>query len=246
MEILPPNPIVCVDMDGTLAEWKNMTIPAQIPTDKINKIVRDTLYTEGYYFNLKPYKNMVKAIKELSKECEVFITSCVLPENDNYPNSHPEDDKNKWLDKYLPEIDSAHRIFVPDGEPKRKYIPFEPHSKVILLDDYTKNLKDWTFDGNAKGIKVLNGINDTHGSWMGSRLSILDAPSEIINSVKEELGMKTETKISLSDVETKEFMEFCVNNYKRLKDMSGEDIIKSFNKNKTIENVEERINTNEK
>ena len=54
---------IFVDMDGTLAEWKNVES-------------ENVLYEKGYYENLKPNENLLNAIKELIQKGEnVFILS---------------------------------------------------------------------------------------------------------------------------------------------------------------------------
>ena len=40
----------------------------------------------------------------------------------------------------------------------------------VLVDDYTKNLKEWPVFGDAKfgrAVKLLNGINGNNGTWTG-------------------------------------------------------------------------------
>lgn len=142
-----------VDMDGTLAEFKNVD-------------TLETLYEQGYFKNLKPQINVVEAIKEIIKknEVEVFILSAVLSDS-----KYALDEKNEWLNNFLPEIDMDHRIFPPCGEDKKNYIPEGIRANDFLLDDYTHNLMLWS--PPAEGIKLLNGINHTNGTWQGSMLS---------------------------------------------------------------------------
>lgn len=152
-----------VDMDGTVA--------------KFNPLVKiEALYEEGYFKNLEPMTNMVEAIKnvaETSKEIEVFILSACLDSKYAMP------EKNDWLDKHLPIIDTQHRIFCEYGKEKSAYIP-EPKETDVLLDDYTKNLKEW----NGIGIKILNGINDTNKSWCGQRISSFLEPNILAYTIK--------------------------------------------------------------
>lgn len=143
-----------VDMDGTLAVFK--------PVDEM-----ETLYEEGYFKNLEPQRNVVEAIKEIvSKhpEIEVNILSAYLTDS-----KYALQEKNEWLDRYLPEVDRDHRIFVPCGTDKKEGIREDIRSNDFLLDDYTKNLNEW--QPPARGIKLLNGINHTRGSWPYDRLS---------------------------------------------------------------------------
>lgn len=138
-----------IDMDGTLAEWKNI---------KSN----DELYQKGYYESLQPNEYILKETKKLIEEGRnVFILSSFLSDS-NYALK----EKNNWLDKYLPELPKERRIFVPYGECKYKYIPNKITSLDYLIDDYTKNLLDWKSVGGT-GIKFLNGINHLKGVWQG-------------------------------------------------------------------------------
>lgn len=142
-----------VDMDGTLAVFK--------PVDEM-----ETLYEEGYFLNLTPQENVVEAIREIvakHPEIEVNILSAYLTDS-----KYALQEKNKWLDNYLPEIDKDHRIFVPCGTDKKEGIRNGIRSNDFLLDDYTKNLNEW--QPPARGIKLLNGINHTRGSWPHDRL----------------------------------------------------------------------------
>lgn len=136
-----------VDMDGTLAVFKQV--------DALEK-----LYEEGYFYNLKPQVNILEAVREiiLKNEIEVFIMSAVLSDS-----QYALQEKARWLDRHLPELNANHRIFLPCGEDKKKYIPGGVQETDCLLDDYTKNLVLW--EPPARGIKLLNGINGTHGSW---------------------------------------------------------------------------------
>lgn len=189
-------PALFVDMDGTLAEWRPINVPMQVPTSKMQDYINHILYQEGYYRNLYPYRNMVEVVKQIIKEgeAEVYILSCVLPDNPKYPTSSPKDDKNEWLDEQFGDlIPQDHRIFVKDGEPKVGNIPFELQDGDMLLDDYTKNLNAWITDApgvSLKAIKVLNPVNDTHGSWKGERISIIDKPNIIKDKIYELLNLK--------------------------------------------------------
>lgn len=153
-----------VDMDGTLAEFKY-----------VNTI--ETLYEPGYFRNLLPQTHVVKAIKDLVafdfrvfllEQAEVYILSSVLSDSQTALQ-----EKNEWLDEHLPEIDKEHRLFSPCGKDKAVFLKengFELSPEDCLIDDYTKNLISWQEYGGT-GIKLLNGINHTHGTWKGSMLN---------------------------------------------------------------------------
>lgn len=155
-----------VDMDGTLAEFKKI--------DTLEK-----LYEKGYFQNLAPIFPMVEVIENLQRnhpEMEIFILSAVLSDS-----PYALEEKNAWLDSYLPEIDRKHRIFPPCGKNKKDYVPGSVMGTDFLLDDYTKNLNAW---GNFwTGIKVLNGINGTHGTWKGNAISVYQSAETIEKAI---------------------------------------------------------------
>ncbi len=177
-------PRLFIDMDGTLAEWRNIALKIETDEDrfKVLSVLNEILLTPGYYSSLKPHENMIEAVKILSKQYDIYILSCAI-EKDGIPS--PETEKMEWLDNYLPEIPVKNRIFVPDGKNKADYIPEGIKQGDYLLDDYTKNLKDFENAG-GKGIKVCNYVNGSKGKWTGSAVSISYEPEAIaaaVNSV---------------------------------------------------------------
>lgn len=163
---------IYIDMDGTLAVFNN-----QIESEEV-------LFQKGYYRNLEPQMNVVKATRKLlaRKEVEVFVLSAVLP------SDYAEKEKNEWLDQYLPEIDQEHRLFVPCGEDKGEYIGHELGQNDLLLDDYSKNLHSWCPPGRA--VKLMNGINGSFGTWQGKKISMHDSPEVISAFLLTTLGME--------------------------------------------------------
>lgn len=168
-----------VDMDGTVAVFR--------PVDTL-----ETLYERGYFLNLAPQQHVVDAVKRLvqSKEVEVFILSAFLRDS---PYALTE--KNLWLDKYLPEIGTAHRIFLPCGADKKDYIPGGLRPDDFLLDDFTHNLALW--QPPARGIKLLNGINNTHGTWPYDRLRYDKQPSELASNILRVMSNRAKIRDSL-------------------------------------------------
>lgn len=155
-----------VDMDGTVTEFKSVD-------------TLETLYEEGYFRNLKPNENVINAVKQiiyLHPEIEVYVMSAVLTDSQYALN-----EKNEWLDEYLPQIDKEHRIFPPCGENKLDYVPGGIRETDHLLDDYTKNLTLW--EPPARGIKILNGINHTHETWQGNMLRYDRTSEELANRI---------------------------------------------------------------
>lgn len=142
-----------VDMDGTLAKFT--------PVDEI-----ETLYERGYFRNLAPLTAVTTAISNLAafnSDVEVYVLSSYLTDSE-----FALDEKNAWLDRYLPDVNKAHRIFVPCGSKKADFVRGLCDTD-FLLDDYTYNLNEW--QPPARGIKLLNGINNTRGTWQYDRVA---------------------------------------------------------------------------
>lgn len=159
-------PRLFVDMDGTMAEYRRIT-------------ALEELYERGYFSGLRPQGNVVAAIRQLarSSSVQVYALSAVL-----FDSHYALDEKNAWLDRYLPELGQEQRIFVPCGESKALYISSYLCPEDILLDDYTVNLEDWRMHGGT-GVKLLNGINHTRRSWDGARLSMARPPGQLADAL---------------------------------------------------------------
>lgn len=139
---------IFVDMDGTLAKWNN--------------VKTEELYEKGYYENLVPNDRLLNNIKQLIKDGEdIYILSSYLNDSE-----YALAEKNSWLNRYLPEIPYDKRIFVHYGDNKKDYILNGITSFDYLIDDYAKNLIEWKEAGGT-GIKYLNDINHTNGTWDG-------------------------------------------------------------------------------
>lgn len=154
-----------VDMDGTLAEFKTVD-------------TLETLYEKDYFINLKPNENVLGAIKQLiaDNDIDVYILSAYLTDS-----RYALEEKNAWLDKYLPELPQEKRLFVPCGTDKSVAVPGLIRPDDYLLDDYTKNLSEW--EPPARGIKLINGINHTNGTWQGDKIQFTHSPEEISSMI---------------------------------------------------------------
>lgn len=163
-------PRLFVDMDGTLAEWRPISLKIENDEDRFIVLskLNEILLTPGYYESLKPNTNLVNAINRLVGTFDIYILSCAI-EKEGIPN--PAIEKRKWLDKYLPGIDEKHRIFVPDGKNKADYIPEGIKRTDYLLDDFTKNLLEFK-EAGGEGIKALNLVNGNYGKWTGNSINI--------------------------------------------------------------------------
>lgn len=164
-----------VDMDGVLAKW------GQISSE-------EELYNPRYFASRPAEKAVIDAVNAVisSNSAEVFILSAYLA---NSP--YALDEKNLWLDKHLPAVDLEHRLWCVCGDNKsaraRAYKfevgerPYGLTPDDILLDDYSKNLREWVIGGGT-AIKFLNGINGTKGTWKALK-NVVPADAASIKSV---------------------------------------------------------------
>lgn len=191
------------DMDGTLYRWRNiiLNIKESEEITDIDKLVQETiydiLYQSKYYESLPPHQNIVDAFRMLLKDpdMEVFVLSCALKDKMTKNGFvSPELQKMYALHRDIPELDDDHIIIVPDGDDKRKYVPGGLRETDILIDDCTeRNLRPWVMGKDTdpedqihgKAIKVLNGVNNTKGTWKGSTVNYLSSPEEIVNVIRE-------------------------------------------------------------
>jgi len=143
-----------VNMDGVLA-----TLDQRIET-------LERIYEQGYFLNLKASENVVDCISLLAKDktnFNVYILSSVL-ENSKYAF----DEKNKWINKYLPFIDDEHRIFIKYGVNKTDYIS-DFKNNCVLLDDYAPSLVSWRDQGGIS-IQLINSDNFLNKNWDGMQI----------------------------------------------------------------------------
>lgn len=137
-----------LDMDGTLAKFY------------ANPNYMEKMFEPNYFATLKPYA-IVDTIKEIIKEMPIVkvmvLSACVDTE-------YCEEEKQIWLDHYLPEIPQENRAFCKVGEDKTDLarLLVGKDDINILLDDYSVNLEQWKAQGWV-AIKFVNGMNDTQG-----------------------------------------------------------------------------------
>ena len=139
--ILQERTKIYIDMDGTIARFHD------------ENLYLERMFEKGFFSDLKPFENAVSAIEQLVNDstAEIFILSATV-------NSCSLDEKQKWLDRYLPNIDKEHRIFTSLNVPKSEAIGHQLTDKDILIDDYNKNLLEWERAGGTSA-KAKNNIN---------------------------------------------------------------------------------------
>lgn len=198
-------PRLFIDMDGTLAKFQTV--------DTLEK-----LYEKGYFYNLPPNENVVEAIRNIINnhpEKEVYILSAVLSDS-----KYAKAEKDAWLNKYLPEIDAEHRIYPPCGDSKLAYVPGGIRTTDFLLDDYTHNLILW--EPPAKGIKLLNGINHTRGTWQGSMLRFDKKPEQLAADIVKVIEVQ---QIFMQTIEAEKRKMEDLKGLSVLQDVDGGEII---------------------
>ena len=162
---------IFVDMDGVLCRCVDVEEYAK----------------DGAFRKLKPLQGNIKMVETLIEKGEynVYILSSLFDKN-----TGSKDEKNDWLDKYLPILDKEHRIFVPYGIQKKDWVDqqlnLSSKSINILLDDYTENLNDWESDeaGNKYAIKMINDINNSKGSWLSKEGNFIVYSKKTSSKVK--------------------------------------------------------------
>lgn len=155
-----------------------LPISAYVPKHKEGDGKKFPVIIDIYGGDFVAGRDAVRILYNAHPELDIYALSAFMPEN---PAAVGE--KYGWLDVYVPEIDAAHRIFVPCGESKaaaaanRLKMPFIDKS-FVLLDDYSVNLHDWKEKGGS-GIKLRNGINGNIGTWKGPSVSRFNTPETL-------------------------------------------------------------------
>lgn len=186
---------VFIDMDGTLARFHD------------EEQYLERMFEKGFFRNLKPFEDLIGTMQLFVRHCpdvEVYILSATV---DGIP-PYCIDEKQDWLDMYLPQIDRQHRIFTKVGENKADYIPDGIHPSDTLIDDYNKNLEEWQAAGGL-AVKAKNNINHkglVGELWKGQLIDITDSPknnimllaavtnSEHLSDVKSKYEREQKTK----------------------------------------------------
>ena len=144
---------VYFDMDGTIAKWRD------VPVEETRK--------PGYYADLEPETELLNFMRDAMKRGEnIYILSSY------YTDTRALLEKKKWLDRYLPEIDSAHCLFVPYGKTnKAEFLAGMLHRRLNKAD--------------GLGVKWLNGINGKKGCFEGARVGSAKELRAVLDSAVE-------------------------------------------------------------
>ena len=129
--------------------------------------------SQHYFLNLEPDYTMIHIADMIHRHCEqtedeMYILTSLSAKNMIF-NEHFHD-KILWLNKFMPYIDINHiLISVTNKRDTVEYITNHDITRHdILIDDYNKNLQEWTVC-NGTSVKYCNGINNPD-SFAGKKI----------------------------------------------------------------------------
>lgn len=156
---------IFLDLDGTLAKFNVRNALKRYETEN------------GFFARLGAYKGIEK-INELAKAGNIYIISAS-------PNIYADMDKKSWIQKYLYNIPKENILLCRNGMNKAYHIQsildIKLNKNCYLLDDYTKNLREWEEAGGT-GIKRITKVADNSRKlWQGLELKELEKLEKILN-----------------------------------------------------------------
>jgi len=178
-----------VDMDGTLCKFYERALCVERCREP------------GFFRTLSPYENLVKALQILrntpvegKENYRVFILSAVYDGNAG-------EDKEYWVRRYV--CQDIPILFTPVDVSKADFVRglfggSQPTENDYLLDDYSKNLIEWT---EAGGIAIKFGNELNCRGWNGYNFSghtvyFDQSPEELAHDILCIMGIIDDEKIA--------------------------------------------------
>lgn len=174
-----------IDMDGVLAKFNE-----NLQAEKL-------LFEKGYFLNLEPQRNVVRALYDVcfldwDEDISIRprILSAFLTES-----KYALDEKKAWLKREAPAL-SKNCTFCECGQSKSNFIKSaELANKDILIDDYGVNCKSWMEAGGVY-IKVSRNRKDARQERTRHEFVFSPdmSPTEIANVIKKAIKESTEKR----------------------------------------------------
>lgn len=144
--------IVFIDMDGVLANFDKAI-------DEMGSI--EVMYKPNFFRGLEPMESgldeTVKGIERQGYTVKILSKACVPKHDLRFIGQMA--DKVNWLKEHLPSLDELNIIIQGSDESKGSIIDMYKDHDCILIDDYSKNLAEWSMAG-GKGIKKAKRIKN--------------------------------------------------------------------------------------
>lgn len=147
---------VMADTMGAIMEWYTSTYKLDVDYSRMigswmpgipeqhQPVVRERLYSEGFFRHLPVMKNCVEVLNEVNKKYEVFIVSAAT----EFPNSLR--DKLQWLEEHFPFLSWRQVVLCGD----KKLVTGD-----FMFDDHTRNLVH--FNGKAYLYSTIMNAHET-------------------------------------------------------------------------------------
>lgn len=133
----------------------------------------------GFFINQIPYWAMCAAVNKMAYE---YPDNCfVLTATPATAEARLE--KLAVCSVNIPNMRIGNIISSPLGQPKSSVFSDGVKSNMILIDDFTRNILDWSRAGGTAAKCITPRNNHTH-KWEGHFISAVDSPCAIYNTLR--------------------------------------------------------------
>lgn len=182
-----PNVSIFFDMDGVLSIFYG---PIGLPNDNREYPINQLNH---YFKYAKPNPQIQEFIKTLqNKQISLYLVTHTTEMDKELDLQHMYD-KQVWLETHYPNVFSPeHKIVIPNQTvSKAKAVQITTGINIkktdILIDDYNKNLTDWT-DKGGTAIKFINNKNSAD-SFTGPHITPEMSSQDIYTLIKDSVNM---------------------------------------------------------